>query len=134
MKHIKITCKDPVILLEISREVLSKNFKWKFQSNSFLANAPFYTPWNNQKTEGFMVFSGGMKSEHWTKMGQILATNDKHRGAKYKPIELILLVNIYYFWVFQGLNSGVNKMLVFAKKTVTHFCFKPMSTLTKKSH
>ena len=26
---------------------------------------PFYTPLKNQKTKGFLVFSGGIKWEHW---------------------------------------------------------------------
>ena len=30
---------------------------------------PFYTPWKQQKTKGFLVFSGGIKSEHWPEMG-----------------------------------------------------------------
>ena len=28
---------------------------------------PFYTPWKHQKTKGFLVFSGGIKWEHWPK-------------------------------------------------------------------
>ena len=30
---------------------------------------PFYTPWKYQKTFGFLVFSGGIKWEHWPEMG-----------------------------------------------------------------
>ena len=29
---------------------------------------PFYTPWNNQKIKAFVVFSGGIKWEHWPKI------------------------------------------------------------------
>ena len=29
----------------------------------------FYTPWKHQKTSGFLVFSGGIKWEHWREMG-----------------------------------------------------------------
>ena len=28
----------------------------------------FYTPWKHQKTKGFLVFSGGIKWEHWLEM------------------------------------------------------------------
>ena len=31
---------------------------------------PFHSPWKHQKTEGFLGFSGGVKSEHWPEMGQ----------------------------------------------------------------
>ena len=27
---------------------------------------PFYAPWKHQKTKGFLVFSGGIKLEHWS--------------------------------------------------------------------
>ena len=30
---------------------------------------PFYTPRKHQKTKGFLVFSGGIKWEHWPEMG-----------------------------------------------------------------
>ena len=29
----------------------------------------FYTPWNCQKSYGFLTFSGGIEMWHWTKMG-----------------------------------------------------------------
>ena len=29
----------------------------------------FYTPWKQQKTGGFLMFSGGIEVEHWLKMG-----------------------------------------------------------------
>ena len=29
---------------------------------------PFYTPWNRQKTSGFLTFSGSMEREHWPEM------------------------------------------------------------------
>ena len=29
----------------------------------------FYTPWEHQKTKGFLTFSGGIEMWHWTKMG-----------------------------------------------------------------
>ena len=29
---------------------------------------PFYNPWKHQKTKGFLVFSGGIKWEHWPEM------------------------------------------------------------------
>ena len=29
----------------------------------------FYSPWKCQKAFGFLTFSGGMETEHWTKMG-----------------------------------------------------------------
>ena len=28
-----------------------------------------YTPWKHEKTSGILVFSGGIKIEHWNKMG-----------------------------------------------------------------
>ena len=34
----------------------------------FLPMFPFYTPWEHQKTKGFLVFSGGIKWEHWPEM------------------------------------------------------------------
>ena len=37
--------------------------------NPFPANAPFYTHRKHQKTFGFLVFSGGVKWEHWPEMG-----------------------------------------------------------------
>ena len=33
---------------------------------------PFYTPWKQQKTKDFLVFSGDVKWEHWPEMGQWL--------------------------------------------------------------
>ena len=30
---------------------------------------PFYTPWKQQKTKGFLLFSGGIKWEHWLGTG-----------------------------------------------------------------
>ena len=29
----------------------------------------FYTPWNRQKTKGFLTYSGGIEMEHWSKNG-----------------------------------------------------------------
>ena len=29
----------------------------------------FYSPWKQQKTGGFLMFSGGIEVEHWLKMG-----------------------------------------------------------------
>ena len=29
---------------------------------------PFYIPWKNQKTFGFLVFLGSIKSKHWSEM------------------------------------------------------------------
>ena len=29
----------------------------------------FYAPWKYQKTKGLLVFSGGIKWEHWAEMG-----------------------------------------------------------------
>ena len=31
---------------------------------------PFYTPSKHQKIKGFLVFSGGMKWEHWSEMDE----------------------------------------------------------------
>ena len=31
---------------------------------------PFYSPWKHPKTKGFLVFSGALKWEHWTEIGQ----------------------------------------------------------------
>ena len=31
----------------------------------FLPMFPFYAPWEHRKTKGFLVFSGGIKWEHW---------------------------------------------------------------------
>ena len=34
--------------------------------NPLRLNVPFlYTPWKYQKTSGFLLFSGGIKMEHW---------------------------------------------------------------------
>ena len=30
---------------------------------------PFYTPWKNKKTKGFLEFSGGVEWERWSEMG-----------------------------------------------------------------
>ena len=30
---------------------------------------PFYTPWKHQKTKGFLLFSGGIKWDHWPEIG-----------------------------------------------------------------
>ena len=35
----------------------------------FLPIVPFYTPWKDEKTFGFLIFSEGIKIEHWAKMG-----------------------------------------------------------------
>ena len=32
---------------------------------------PFYTPWNHQKTKGLLVFSDGIKWEHWAEKDQL---------------------------------------------------------------
>ena len=34
----------------------------------FWPMSSFYTPWQHQKTKGFLVFSGGIRMEHWLKM------------------------------------------------------------------
>ena len=34
---------------------------------------PFYTSWKHQKTEGFMVFSEGIKWEHSSEIGKGLS-------------------------------------------------------------
>ena len=36
---------------------------------NFWLMLPFYTPWKHQKTKLFLVFSGGIKWEHWQNMG-----------------------------------------------------------------
>ena len=33
---------------------------------------PFYTPWKHQKTFDFLVFSGGIRWEHWPNIGEAL--------------------------------------------------------------
>ena len=35
----------------------------------FWSMFPFYTPWKHRKTFGFLVFSGGIKCEHWPEKG-----------------------------------------------------------------
>ena len=42
--------------------------KWK-NLTKFRPMSPFYTPLKHQKTFGFLVFSGGIKLEHWSEMG-----------------------------------------------------------------
>ena len=38
--------------------------------NSFKCTVPFLYPLKNQKTKGFLTCSGGIKMEHWVKMGK----------------------------------------------------------------
>ena len=33
---------------------------------------PFYTPWKDQKTSGFLIFSGGIERNNWPEMGKKL--------------------------------------------------------------
>ena len=40
-----------------------------FKVNPFLANVPILQPLKTPKTFGFLVFSGGIKWEHWPEMG-----------------------------------------------------------------
>ena len=34
-----------------------------------MANVPTFDPWKHQKSIGFLVFSEGIKGEHWPEMG-----------------------------------------------------------------
>ena len=38
-------------------------------ANPFWTNAPYLHPLKNEKTKGFLMFSGGIIKEHWPKMG-----------------------------------------------------------------
>ena len=37
--------------------------------NPFLGNVPFSSPWKDQKNKDFLIFSGGVKREHWEEKG-----------------------------------------------------------------
>ena len=47
---------------------VQKDYFIKKQLTHFRPMFPFYTPWKHQKTFGFLVFSGGIKWEHWPEM------------------------------------------------------------------
>ena len=40
-----------------------------FAFNPFLANVPILYPLKTSENQGFLVFSGGIKWEHWPEMG-----------------------------------------------------------------
>ena len=40
--------------------------------NPLLPNVPFWSPWKREKTRSFLMFSGGVKREHWQVKGWIL--------------------------------------------------------------
>ena len=54
--------------------ILVRNFNLLLLSilTYFWPMFPFYTPWKHQKTFGFLVFSWGIKWEHWPEMGEHL--------------------------------------------------------------
>ena len=42
---------------------------WTLYLTHFWPVFPFYNPRKHQETKGFLVFSGGIKWEHWPEMG-----------------------------------------------------------------
>ena len=45
--------------------------KHKKELTHFQPMFHFHTPWKYQKTEGCLIFSGGIEVEHWLKNGLI---------------------------------------------------------------
>ena len=45
------------------------NLKTFIKLTHFLPLARFYTPWKDQKTKGFLMFSGGIEKDQWHEMG-----------------------------------------------------------------
>ena len=45
------------------------NLIWSTFLTLFSPMFPFYTPWKQQKANGFLVFSGGIKWKHWPGIG-----------------------------------------------------------------
>ena len=42
---------------------------------NFWSMLTFYTPWKHQKNKGFLVFSEGIKRQHWPEMGSLHEEN-----------------------------------------------------------
>ena len=63
---------DRVLNLRLKSWCLTNMTNWQIfhpiRLTHFQPMLHFYTPWKNQKTGGFL-FSGGVKLEHWLKMG-----------------------------------------------------------------
>ena len=54
----------------IKKRIFREIRKYKSKGlNNFWPMFPFYNPWKHQKTKDFLVFSGGIKWEHWPEMG-----------------------------------------------------------------
>ena len=49
--------------------VRNTNVRVCCQLTHFQPMSHFYTPWKDQKTGGFLIFSGGIEVEHWLKIG-----------------------------------------------------------------
>ena len=52
---------------------------------TFLPNVPFWSYWKHKKTKGFLIFSGGVKREHWEKkvraLKGYLSVNKLHKTS-----------------------------------------------------
>ena len=55
-----------MVVLFILPTIIAWNASWLSHFRSMLY---FYTPWNHQKTFGFLMFSRGIEREQWDEMG-----------------------------------------------------------------
>ena len=69
IKNLKVNYKKTNLCAEYNAW-MSLNYFWPM--------FPFYTPWKHQKIKGFLVFSGGIKWEHWSEIGWDVFQVSKH--------------------------------------------------------
>ena len=51
--------------------------------------ASFYTPWKNQKTFGFLMFSGDIERDQWHEMGYCL----------FNKMQILCFFNFHVKWI-----------------------------------
>ena len=55
----------PLILIDCGVTILARHLVIFSDLTHFWSMLPFYTPWKHQKNKVLLVFSGGIKLEHW---------------------------------------------------------------------
>ena len=65
----------------------------KLRLTHFWPMFPFYTPWKHQTTKGSLVFSGGIKWEHWPKWIKKIHVLVPSHAAHLKISKILFLTN-----------------------------------------
>ena len=66
---------------------------WYYGLTHFMPLVSFYTPWEYQKTRGFLIFSGVIERDHWHEIGKLFDKSWPKKLTATLPAKIICRKN-----------------------------------------